>query len=87
MTFLGIALWEIMSYAATLPYPTLSNAEVIAYVHGRNYLSQPENCPDTIYSLMLESWKYEPSKRITFSSLQEKLWFVLMLNIKNPLYK
>ncbi|XP_065828764.1 uncharacterized protein [Oscarella lobularis] len=70
----GIALWEIMSYAATVPYPKLSNAEVIAYVEGRNYLSQPDNCPDTIYSLMLESWKYEPSERITFSSLKEKLW-------------
>ncbi|XP_065836872.1 tyrosine-protein kinase JAK2-like [Oscarella lobularis] len=62
----GIALWEIMSYAATVPYPKLSSAEVIAYVEGRNYFSQPDNCPDTIYSLMLESWKYEPSERITF---------------------
>ena len=65
-----------MWYAATVHYPKLSNAEVIAYVERRNYLSQPENFSDTIYSLMLESWNYKPSKRITFLSLKEKLWCV-----------
>ena len=34
---------------------------------------KPENCPDTLYSVMLECWEHEPNNRPNFTELKPLL--------------
>jgi hypothetical protein len=43
-----------------------------AIISGKK-LEKPENCPDVIYSLMLECWATDPKSRPTFTLIIEKL--------------
>ncbi|KFD59130.1 hypothetical protein M514_28691, partial [Trichuris suis] len=36
-------------------------------------MEQPVNCPDDMYSIMLDCWQAEPSKRPDFTEIRERL--------------
>ena len=36
-------------------------------------LPQPKICPDSIYDVMLQCWKYKPQDRITFTEVLKAL--------------
>lgn len=66
----GVVLTEIITRGRT-PYPGMTNAEVLDAVSDRNYrMPQPENCPDSLYNIMLECWHKNPDKRPSFDSLR-----------------
>lgn len=83
-------MWEIFSYAQTQPYAELSDEDVIdniqaAYHTGclRVYLSQPENCPNEIFDLMLTCWQREESERPTFADVDNFFTKILGVAWKN----
>lgn len=68
----GVVLWEIFSYGQQ-PYSGYSNTEVIEMVRSRQLLPCPANCPQHIYSMMLECWQEMPSQRPAFHDLHARL--------------
>lgn len=68
----GVTLWELYSYG-TQPYFGCSNEEVIELIRTRCLLECPENCPSRMYSLMVECWHEDPSRRPKFSEIHGRL--------------
>jgi fyn-related kinase len=68
----GIVLTEIVTYGR-IPYPSMTNQEVLQQVSNNYRMSQPANCPDRLYQIMLNCWKRNPEERPTFESLKYKL--------------
>lgn len=68
----GILLTELVTYGR-IPYPGMTNAEVLHQVEHGYRMPCPPNCPDRLYDIMLECWHSDPMKRPTFETLQWKL--------------
>ncbi|XP_070151645.1 tyrosine-protein kinase Src42A isoform X2 [Polyergus mexicanus] len=68
----GILLTELVTYGR-IPYPGMTNAEVLHQVEHGYRMPNPPNCPETLYNIMLECWNKDPMKRPTFETLQWKL--------------
>ncbi|TKC35601.1 hypothetical protein EI555_012466 [Monodon monoceros] len=69
----GILLMEIITYGR-VPYPGMSNPEVIGNL-GRGYrMPRPDSCPPKLYSSVIaECWRSRPEERPTFEFLQSVL--------------
>ncbi|KAK2885747.1 hypothetical protein QQF64_020812 [Cirrhinus molitorella] len=69
----GILLYEIVTYGA-IPYPGLSNNEVVNLISTQNYrMPSPSKCPKVIYNIMRSCWRTEPEDRPTFKILRHEL--------------
>uniref|UniRef100_F1L251 Tyrosine-protein kinase n=2 Tax=Ascaris TaxID=6251 RepID=F1L251_ASCSU len=68
----GILLTELVTYGR-LPYPGMTNAEVLQQVENGYRMACPPGCPPQLYEIMLQCWHKEPEKRPTFETLQWKL--------------
>ncbi|XP_053201988.1 tyrosine-protein kinase Fyn-like [Panonychus citri] len=66
----GILLYELITHGQ-VPYPGMHNREVIEQVERGYRMPKPSNCecPDSVYSIMLQCWDPEPEKRHTFEFL------------------
>lgn len=53
-----------------MPYAGISNDDVKTQVSDGNRLSQPEGCPDAIYSMMMRCWNIKPQNRPSFLELE-----------------
>nr|DAC81822.1 TPA_exp: Frk [Scyliorhinus canicula] len=68
----GVLLYEIITFGK-MPYPGMTNYQVIQEV-GRGYrMPCPSECPPTLYEIMLDCWKDKDLDRPTFETLQWKL--------------
>ncbi|XP_073965378.1 fibroblast growth factor receptor 2-like [Choristoneura fumiferana] len=72
----GVLFWEIMTFGCT-PYRKLPVHFLYDYLKSGNRLSRPEIFQETIYTLMLECWKFDPEERPRFSCLVVKLQDIL----------
>ena len=81
----GVVLWEIYSFGLQ-PYYGFSNTEVIEMVRARQILPCPEDCPQRIYSLMVECWHEVASRRPTFKEMHSTMrqWRSEVLANHNP---
>lgn len=68
----GILLTEIVTYGR-IPYPGMTNAEVLHQVEHGYRMPCPPGCPQALYDIMLECWKKDENDRPTFETLQWKL--------------
>ncbi|XP_040192976.1 tyrosine-protein kinase Lck [Rana temporaria] len=68
----GVLLSEIITYGR-IPYPGMTNPEVIDYLERGYRMPQPENCPKELYELMLRCWNDHPEERPTFEFLRSYL--------------
>ncbi|XP_029167409.1 protein sevenless-like [Nylanderia fulva] len=57
----GVLMWEIMSLGEH-PYYDKNNTEVTEYIREGGRLSQPLNCPPTLYQLMQQCWSEEKNR-------------------------
>ncbi|XP_067318465.1 proto-oncogene tyrosine-protein kinase LCK-like [Anolis sagrei] len=65
----GILLTEIITYGR-IPYPGMSNPEVIQNLEQGYRMPPPENCPPELFQLMLQCWKDSPEQQPTFEFLK-----------------
>ena len=65
----GVFLTELVT-RGRVPYPGMTNDEVLAQVKQGYHMPLPPECPDPLYQIMLECWKTDPKERPTF----EYLW-------------
>ncbi|XP_036252826.1 tyrosine-protein kinase Lck isoform X3 [Molothrus ater] len=68
----GILLTEIVTYGR-IPYPGMTNPEVIQNLERGYRMPQPEQCPPELYELMRQCWKENPEERPTFDFLRSVL--------------
>ncbi|XP_012676826.1 tyrosine-protein kinase SRK2 [Clupea harengus] len=68
----GILLYEIMTFGQ-MPYPTMTNYQVVQKLPTGYRMSCPPHCPKVMYEIMEECWKDQPADRPTFETLQWKL--------------
>lgn len=68
----GVLLTEIVTYGR-IPYPGMSNPEVIQSLERSYRMPRPDNCPEGLYNVMLWCWKENPEDRPTFDYLRSVL--------------
>ncbi|XP_051881316.1 tyrosine-protein kinase HCK-like isoform X3 [Pristis pectinata] len=68
----GVLLTEITTYGR-VPYPGMSNPEVIRSLERGYRMPRPDNCSNELYDIMLNCWKNAPEDRPTFEYLQSIL--------------
>ncbi|XP_072211278.1 tyrosine-protein kinase Lck isoform X4 [Excalfactoria chinensis] len=68
----GILLTEIVTYGR-IPYPGMTNPEVIQNLERGYRMPQPDNCPRELYELMRQCWKEQPEERPTFEYMKSVL--------------
>ena len=68
----GVLLTELVTYGR-IPYPGMSNAEVLQQLERGYRMPAPPNTPESLYQIMLDCWKREPADRPTFEALQWRL--------------
>ncbi|KAM9840339.1 tyrosine-protein kinase Blk [Aulostomus maculatus] len=68
----GILLTEIITYGR-IPYPGMTNPEVIRCLDRLYRMPCPDGCPDELYDIMMLCWKQSPDDRPTFEYLQNTL--------------
>ncbi|XP_018555176.1 tyrosine-protein kinase SRK2 [Lates calcarifer] len=68
----GILLYEIMTFGQ-MPYPAMTNYQVVQKIPQGYRMPCPPNCPKVMYDIMMECWKENEQDRPTFETLQWKL--------------
>uniref|UniRef100_H3DFY7 non-specific protein-tyrosine kinase n=1 Tax=Tetraodon nigroviridis TaxID=99883 RepID=H3DFY7_TETNG len=68
----GILLTEIVTFGR-IPYPGMTNPEVIRNLERLYRMPRPEGCPAELYEVMMTCWKEKPEERPTFEFLQNIL--------------
>ncbi|XP_031178157.1 tyrosine-protein kinase Blk [Sander lucioperca] len=68
----GILLTEIITYGR-IPYPGMTNPEVIRSLDKSYRMPCPDGCPAELYDIMSMCWKQRPEDRPTFEFLQNTL--------------
>ncbi|KAM4842429.1 tyrosine-protein kinase HCK isoform 2-T2 [Thomomys bottae] len=68
----GILLMEIVTFGR-IPYPGMSNPEVIRALEHGYRMPRPEHCPVELYNIMTRCWKNRPEERPTFEYIQSVL--------------
>ncbi|XP_046437098.1 focal adhesion kinase 1-like isoform X5 [Daphnia pulex] len=73
----GVCMWEIFMLGIK-PFQGIKNSDVIGRIESGERLPLPIICPPNLYSLMLQCWSNEPSKRPCFREIKETLYEILM---------
>lgn len=68
----GILLTEIVTYGR-IPYPGMTNPEVIRSLDKSYRMPRPDGCPEELYDIMKMCWRQKPEDRPTFEFLQNTL--------------
>ena len=65
----GVLLVELVTHGR-IPYPGMTNGEVLAKVEQGYRMPIPPGCPEPLYQIMLDCWKAEAEERPTFEYLR-----------------
>ncbi|NXP59514.1 LYN kinase, partial [Chloropsis cyanopogon] len=68
----GILLYEIVTYGK-IPYPGMSNSDVMVALQRGYRMPRMETCPAELYDIMKTCWKDKAEERPTFDYLQSVL--------------
>uniref|UniRef100_A0A3Q2QI08 receptor protein-tyrosine kinase n=1 Tax=Fundulus heteroclitus TaxID=8078 RepID=A0A3Q2QI08_FUNHE len=68
----GVLLWELMTRGAP-PYSDVNSFDITVFLLQGRRLLQPEFCPDTLYTVMIECWHPKPERRPSFSELVDRI--------------
>ena len=72
----GVTMWELFTLAKDVPYPHLSDEEVIHNSLKREYRQfpvKPAACPQPVYEVMEKCWATDMRHRPTFQSIITEL--------------
>ena len=71
----GVLLWEVFSFGSR-PYENVPNEDVVDHILQQQLLEQPIGCPDALYGIMKQCWKYRSNQRPSAHALSEELLHV-----------
>uniref|UniRef100_A0A4W5LWH9 Serine-threonine/tyrosine-protein kinase catalytic domain-containing protein n=1 Tax=Hucho hucho TaxID=62062 RepID=A0A4W5LWH9_9TELE len=69
----GVTLWEMFTHGQE-PWLGLNGSQILhkVDVEGER-LVKPEDCPQDVYNVMLQTWSPQPDDRPTFTALRDFL--------------
>ena len=76
----GVTIWELFTLAKEVPYPQLSDKEVIQNSlkrECRKFPPKPTECPKPMFEMMERCWCLEVKQRATFTELDQTLQDIL----------
>ncbi|CAH2285244.1 tyrosine- kinase Lyn isoform X1 [Pelobates cultripes] len=68
----GVLLYEIITFGK-IPYPGMTNADVMSALQRGYRMPRTESCPEELYDIQKQCWKEKPEERPTFEYLQSVL--------------
>lgn len=68
----GVLITELITYGR-IPYPGMVNMEVLEQVERGYRMPKPQQCPDSLYELMMKCWHKDSQSRPTFEFLHSYL--------------
>eukprot|EP00117_Sycon_ciliatum_P003387 scpid88513/ scgid8203/ Tyrosine-protein kinase Src42A; Tyrosine-protein kinase Src41 len=68
----GVLLMELITFGR-MPYPGMTNPEVLAAVEKGYRMPSPDTCPPRLYAIMMDCWKPADMERPTFETLKWQL--------------
>uniref|UniRef100_A0A914VLN4 Protein kinase domain-containing protein n=1 Tax=Plectus sambesii TaxID=2011161 RepID=A0A914VLN4_9BILA len=68
----GVLLFELFSQGE-VPYSSVNMANMIEHLDAGHRLDQPKDCPNEIYTIMLNCWKVDPSTRPSFEDIRTEV--------------
>ena len=80
----GVTMWELFTLAKQLPYPHLSDEEVIHNSLKREYRQfpvKPVACPQSVYEVIEMCWAVDMRQRATFQNLNKMLQIVSLVSV------
>ena len=75
----GVTMWELFTLANPRPYSEMTDKEVIKdAIKGfkRQLLPKPNECPESVYQIMMQCWSAQPEQRSTFAKLHDELFAI-----------
>ena len=72
----GITMWEIFVLCKRQPFEQLNDQAMIQdaiQATGRQLPSKPDDCPESVYMVMLRCCQYAPEDRVTFEEIFRSL--------------
>ena len=77
----GIFMYELLTHGR-IPYPGMTDAEVLENLKQGYRMPHPPGCPEDIYKIMMNCWRDDPQERCSFQYLQFTLedYFLLRAN-------
>ena len=81
----GILLYELITYGR-IPYIGTNNDEVLERLKAGYRIPCPMGCPEGLYKIMRECWRYEVDSRPTFESLRWRMEDFFVENEPTHLY-
>ena len=67
----GVLLWELVTLGS-VPYPGIQPEKLLNILRMGYRMQKPDNCSEELYSLMSQSWMYNPEDRPNFTELVTK---------------
>ena len=55
------------------PYPGMKRQQLCTFIKSKSVMSQPDECPTSIYNIMRQCWEYSQSDRPNFGQIKEML--------------
>jgi fyn-related kinase len=68
----GVLLTELLTHGR-IPYPGMSNSEVLQKLQDGYRMPPPPNTPDKFYQIMLDTWRHNPEERPRFEAIKWSL--------------
>ena len=68
----GILLWELFT-KGRVPYPSMTNEQVLDAVPQGYRMPEPEGCQEPFYQIMLDCWKLNDGERTHFDDIHYQL--------------
>ena len=68
----GVCVWEILMRGVK-PFQGVKNNDVIGRIEMGERLKLPEECPLTLYHLLIDCWNYDPALRPSFQDIYSRL--------------
>ena len=69
---LGVLLWELVT-KGKVPYPNMTDEQVRKAVPQGYHMSEPKDCPEPFYKIMLDCWKLNDDERPIFDNIHRHL--------------
>lgn len=73
----GVLMWEVFTHGET-PYAGMTGVETAMAVGIGTRLPKPQDCPSTLYKLMLRMWAFHANERVAVHEISDVLVHELM---------
>ena len=68
----GVLLWELVTKGRE-PYPDMTDEQVLEAVPQGYHMSEPKDCPEPFYQIMLDCWRLDDDERPIFDNIHRHL--------------